>query len=87
MMKDDIEKNTLDLSYKRNLQLLNAVLIIGGSTLVASFVSLILAVDRLLEYSILFTTIGIITFVLYNSIDSTLRDISLQIRNIKITSS
>jgi len=82
MNKKDLEKNILDLSYKRNLQLLNIILIIGGSTFVASFVGLILNLNKLTEYSILLIIIGVITFMLYNRIDSNLREIANKIKGL-----
>jgi len=42
MDKDIISKNALDLAYKRNLQLANAILLIGGGSVIASFTGLIL---------------------------------------------
>ncbi len=37
MNKQEIEKNRLDLAYKRNLQLMNTTLLLGLGTLISYF--------------------------------------------------
>jgi len=82
MDKLTIKKNVLDLAYKRNLQLSNALLIIGGGSMVASFTGLILNLDLAFQYSVvLFITI-LLTFILYNFIDNRLRSISSEIQSL-----
>jgi len=48
----------------------------------ASFVGLILNLDKLLEYSILLIVIGVITFIFYSWVDFNFREISERIRDL-----
>lgn len=82
MDKKVIEKNRLDLAYKRNLQLSNTVLLIGIGTFVAYLAAFILNQDKLFEYTFLLVIVGIITYFLYNKIDDKLKEISNKIKNI-----
>ena len=83
MIKYVIEKNALDLSYKRNLQLLNAILIIGAGSFITFLAGVFLSPEKIDSYSILLAIIGIITFVFYKRVDNNLKDISNKIRSLK----
>ena len=58
MDKIDLEKNRLDLSYKRNLQLITIILVIGTGALVAYFAGIFLNPNKRFEYTILFAIIS-----------------------------
>lgn len=53
MKKTEIEKNCLDLEYQKNLNILNAVLIVGGGSIVAYLAGLILELSKWISYTIL----------------------------------
>lgn len=74
-----IKKNILDLSYKRNLQLINAILILGGGSIIASFTGLILNLAKAFQYSVILFLVSIATFTSYKLINKKLKSISLQI--------
>jgi hypothetical protein len=83
MIKYVIEKNVLDLSYKRNLQLLNAILIIGAGSFITFLAGVFLSPEKISSYSILLTIIGIITFIFYKRVDNILKDISNKIKSLE----
>jgi len=83
MVKCVIEKNVLDLSYKRNLQLLNAILIIGAGSFITFLAGVFLSPEKIYSYSVLLAIIGIITFVFYKRVDNNLKDISNKIRGLE----
>jgi hypothetical protein len=78
----EIEKNRLDLAYKRYLQLLNIILISGLGAVFAYVGALILNPTHFLSYTLVILIIGIITFVFYRRIDASLREISKKIKNL-----
>ena len=80
----EIEKNILDLAYKRHLQLLNVILIIGAGTFVAYLAGFVLNQDKILQYTTLLIIIGVITYFLYNKIDDRLKEISAKIKKLSI---
>lgn len=82
MEKSYLEKNVLDLSYKRNLQLLNIFLISGIGVIFASIVALILNPEKLFAYVFSIIIIGVITYIIYAYIDERLKIISEKIKNI-----
>lgn len=82
--KIQLEKNRLDLAYKRNLQLLNVVLIIGLGSFVAYFIGLILNPDKLIQYILIISVLAIVTYIFYYKIDKNLRNISKEIRKLTI---
>ncbi len=79
MNKLEISKNRLDLSYRRNLQLLNIILLIGSGSFITYLVALILDFSKLLQYTFILALLGIITFILYKKIDKNLKNISERI--------
>jgi len=76
MKEIDIKKNRLDLSYQRNLQLLNIVLLIGAGSFVTYLVALILDFSKLYRYTLVLIVIAFITFILYRNIDNNFKRIS-----------
>ncbi len=82
MNRKQLEKNRLDLSYKRNLQLLNATLIIGGGSFVASLVGIVLNLEKIKEYTIILVIIGITTYIFYLNINNNLQQISKEIKKL-----
>lgn len=82
MRKIELEKNRLDLAYKRNLQLLNAVLVVGVGSFIAYLTGLILNPDKMFQYSILLVILGFVSFILYRNISNNLRGISDQINKL-----
>ena len=79
MNKLEISKNRLDLSYRRNLQLLNIILLIGSGSFITYLVAFILDFSKLYEYTIVLTLLVIMTFILYKRIDGNLKNISERI--------
>lgn len=84
MNKKEIEKNRLDLSYQRNLQLLNAVLLLGLGTAISYFISIIInpVQERIFQYTIIGFIIGIITYIIYKRINKNLKNISSEIKKL-----
>lgn len=82
MNKIDLDKNRLDLSYKRNLQLLNSILIIGAGSIVIYFAGLILDSDKIFEYSVILLIVSVLTIYFYNRINQNLKHISEHIRDL-----
>jgi len=82
MNRIQIEKNRLDLSYQRNLQLLNMVILIGAGSFVTYLVALVLDFSKLSKYTFILTIIALITFIFYRNIDRNLREISERIRDL-----
>ena len=76
MDKIELEKNRLDLAYKRNLQLLNVVLIVGLSSFIAYLAAFLLNPEKIRIYTILLLGIAFITYALYYSINKNLKNIS-----------
>jgi len=81
-----LKKNVLDLSYKRNLQILNIVLISGIGAIFAYIGALILTPVKIFSYTFVMLIIGLIMIILYNNLNSNLKDISNRIRNLITTS-
>lgn len=82
MRRKDNEKNGLDLSYHRNLQLLNAILFLGGGSSITYFAALIINKDERYQYTIIFVILLIIFILLYSTIDKRLKNISNEIRKL-----
>ena len=82
MEKSDLEKNVLDLSYKRNLQLLNIFLISGIGAIFASVGALILNPEKVFAYVFAIILISTITYIIYAYIDERLKIISGRIKNL-----
>lgn len=78
-----IKKNVLDLAYKRNLQLINAILFIGGGSIIASLTGLILNLDKAFQYSVILFIVILFSYIFYNFIDNRLRRVSDQIKMLK----
>ena len=86
MDRIELKKNVLDLSYKRNLQILNIVLISGIGAIFAYIGALILTPVKIFSYTFVMLLIGLIMIILYNNLNSNLKDISNRIRNLITTS-
>ncbi len=82
MKKIELEKNRLDLSYQRNLQLLNTILLIGAGSFITYFVALILDTLKSYQYTIILVIILSISVFLYRKISKNLRRISEEIKNL-----
>lgn len=82
MDKVIISKNVLDLAYKRNLQIANTILFIGGGSVVASLTGLILNFDEAFRYSIILFIAFLFSYIFYNIINEKLKSISKQIRSL-----
>ena len=82
--KVQIRKNILDLSYKRNLQLINIILILGGGSAIASFTGLILNLDKIFQYSVVLFVVIAITYVFYFKVNNRLKDIVVKIKELAI---
>ena len=80
--KLELEKNVLDLSYRRNLQLLNTVLILGIGFIFTYIGALVLNSDKLVIYTFLLILVGSVTILLYKKINENLREISKRIKEI-----
>lgn len=79
----EIEKNRLDLSYQRNLQLLNVILILGAGSFITYLAALTLDLSNFFPYTLILFVIFFTTFILYRKVDSTLRNISHEIRSLR----
>lgn len=82
MNKTNLEKNTLDLAYKRNLQLLNILLISGIGAVFAFLGSLILNPEKFTYYVYIIILVGLFIYITYKRIDENLKKISRKIRNL-----
>ena len=83
MPRSDLEKNRLDLAYQRQLQFLNAILIIGTGSVIAYFGGLILNLNRFYEYSVILIIIILSTGLAYKKVDKNLKEISNNISKLK----
>ena len=79
----EIEKNRLDLAYKKQLCLLNFVLIIGAGSIVSLFIGIIINPGKLFNYSVAFTIMGFFVYIWYSKIDNNLKEISQRIKRSK----
>jgi len=82
MDKLDIEKNRLDLAYKRNLQLINIILISGIGVIFAYVGALILNLNKVLIYTFIMVLVGAITYIFYSNVNENLKQISDEIKNL-----
>lgn len=80
MKKIYLEKNCLDLAYQKNLQFLNAVLVVGAGSLIAFFGGLILNFDKWFSYSLVLISVGFLTSYTYHKTDNNLKNISNRIK-------
>jgi len=83
MDKLELKKNCLDLAYKRNLYLLNALLIIGVGSIITFFAGLILNLDKWFNYSVVLVIVFSLTYVGYIKVDNSLKNISEAIIKLK----
>ncbi|OGJ22081.1 hypothetical protein A3K73_06555 [Candidatus Pacearchaeota archaeon RBG_13_36_9] len=79
---NEIEKNRLDLAYRRNLQLLNIFLISGLGAVFAYIGALILNLEKVLPYTIIMILVGTVTYIFYKRIDRNLKEISERIEKL-----
>lgn len=82
MSKDKIEKNRLDLAYRKQLQILNITLLLGTISLISLISSFIWFPERWVIGSALTIVIGILAINWYKKIDKTLKNISNKIKNL-----
>ena len=82
MRKVDLEKNTLDLAYRRNLNLLNIILISGLGAIFAYVGALILNPEKVVSYTFVLGLVATITYILYRKIDDKLKIISERIKGL-----
>jgi hypothetical protein len=71
------------LEYQKNLQYLNAVLIIGAGSLVAYLAALILNLEKWIPYTSLVILISTLTTLSFIAVNKNLEKISKNIRNLK----
>ncbi len=83
MKEINLEKNILDLEYQKNLQYLNAILIIGAGSLVAYLAALILNLEKWIPYTSIILLITTLTVYSLNFVNKNLRKISINIKNLK----
>ena len=74
---NDIEKNRLDLAYKRQLCFLNFLLIIGVGSIISLIVGLLINLEKWLNYLIAFVIIGITIYLFYKKVDFLVSNITL----------
>lgn len=82
MKRIELEKNRLDLSYQRNLQLLNITLLVGAGSFITYLVSLVLDISKAFQYTTILIILGAVTIILYRNINDTLRKISNEINDL-----
>jgi len=82
MNKTELEKNRLDLSYKRNLQIINATLLLGVGSIITFIAALLLNRKSLTEYSIIISVLIILTYIFYKKTDKNLKQISEKIKKL-----
>ena len=82
MDKLEIEKNILDLSYKRNLQLLNIILVSGLGALFAYIGALILNPEKIISYTFVMIIVASLTYVFYRNVYENLRKVSEKLKNL-----
>jgi len=78
-----LEKNTLDLEYQKNLQYLNAILVIGAGSLIAYLGSLILNFEKWFSYTLIILIISSLTAWFFVQVNKKLQSISFEIKNLK----
>ncbi len=78
----ELDKNRLDLSYRRNLQLMNIILISGIGAIFAYAGALILNSEKAMAYTFAIAVIILATYLFYKKIDNCLRAISIKIKNL-----
>ncbi len=76
MNKIELRKNVLDLEYKKNLQILNIILISGIGAIFAYIGALILNPDKAVAYTIVMIFAGSLTYWIYFMINENLKEIS-----------
>ena len=82
MKRTELEKNRLDLAYQRNLQLLNAILLIGSGSFITYLVALILDTAKSFQYTIILVIVSSISVLLYRRINNNLKNISDEIKKL-----
>jgi hypothetical protein len=82
MNKEDLEKNCLDLAYKRYLQILN-ILLISFLAAIFTFVgALILNPSLAFAYVSLIVILSILVFIFYSILDEKFKNISAKIKSL-----
>ncbi|MFH1918113.1 MAG: hypothetical protein ABIJ14_03370 [Nanoarchaeota archaeon] len=80
---DSITKNRLDLEYRKQLCLLNFILIIGVGSIISLFIGMIITPEKWFNYSVAFTIVAIFVYIGYSKIDNKLKKISLIIKKLR----
>ena len=83
MSKVELEKNRLDLSYQRNLQIMNTVLLIGAGSFITYLVALVSDFSKAFQYTTILVIISTLTLITYRKLDAKLKNISDEIKNLK----
>jgi len=79
---NEIEKNRLDLAYKKQLCLLNFILIIGVGSVISLFIGIIINYEKWFNYLVAFTVIAFFVYIMYLKVDNNLKKISLKIKKL-----
>jgi len=82
MDKKELEKNILDLEYKKQLQLLNTSLISGTTGLIPLLISFVWYPDRILIGLSLTFFMGSLSYIWYKNTTENLKEISEKIRKL-----
>ncbi|MAH51370.1 hypothetical protein CMI37_36475 [Candidatus Pacearchaeota archaeon] len=80
--KLDLEKNSLDLSYRRNLQLLTIILVSGLGGIFTYLGALILDFEKVVIYTFLMILIMVLIYIFYWKINDNLKNISEKIKTL-----
>ncbi len=82
LMQKEFEKNRLDLAYRRQLSYLNAVLLLATTGLLSFIGTFIWNKDFITYGFIILIIISLISIFWYKKINDTLKNISLEIKNL-----
>ena len=82
MVKKDIQKNILDLEYKKYLQIQNISLLLGSISLLTVIISFIWYKDRLIFGLAITLTIALIAINIYKKSDKKLDDLIKEIKSL-----
>ena len=84
MNKKEIEKNRLDLAYKKQLQILSNTMILGTITLVPVFISIILGEtpEKRIIGLVIVAAIASIAYINYKNTDNKLKEISNKLKRL-----
>ncbi|HLC55305.1 MAG TPA: hypothetical protein VJJ75_02095 [Candidatus Nanoarchaeia archaeon] len=83
MKKTEIEKNCLDLEYKKQLQIMNAVIILATTGIISFIGTFIWNKDLLLLGAAISFAILVVCRIIYANINRKLQEIAESIRSLK----